>query len=476
IMAGTASGTISVIAGSSCGTSAPTTLGVNINARPVVGATAAAGTICDGATDQLTANGATSYAWSSGGTTAVEMVTPAATTTYSVVGTDGNGCSDTAMVTVIVNPLPVVAIVPNTSTICEGTNDTLTANGAMNYAWSTGGSSPIEIVSPATTTTYTVVGTDANGCTNSATATVNVNAAPVITITGAGSICGGGSDTLTGNGAVSYSWSSGGTTATEIVMPSASATYTLTGTDINGCTNTATATVIVNPTPVVDLGADTSVCGQLMLDAMNAGAMYLWNNNSTAQTLNATSSGTYYVTVTNVSGCTGSDTIALIVNAIPMLTLTSSDSSLCLTDANAMLSGTPAGGTWSGPGVTGSSFNASSAGVGAQNVFYTFTSVDGCEAVSSLTINVNACVGIATQTEAAAIAVFPNPNAGQFTFVAPANGTVVIFNNLGQVVFSSKVMTGNNPLAIGTADSGIYFIRFTDEQNNVHQSKMTIQQ
>ena len=87
----------------------------------------------------LTASGATSYLWSPGRETTASITVNAAGT-YSVVGTDGNGCKNSASQSVTVNPLPTVAITADGPTaLCQGATVTLTASGATSYLWSPGG-------------------------------------------------------------------------------------------------------------------------------------------------------------------------------------------------------------------------------------------------------------------------------------------------------------------------------------------------
>ncbi|HET6991836.1 MAG TPA: hypothetical protein VFJ43_10950, partial [Bacteroidia bacterium] len=184
---------------------------VTVNPTPTVTATASSPTICLGGSTTLTGGGATSYLWNPGAIAGSPIVvTPAATTTYTVTGTSA-GCSSTQQVTVTVNPTPTVTATASASTICAGSSTTLTGGGAVSYLWNPGAiaGSPIS-VTPAATTTYTVTGTAANGCTGTAQVTVTVNPTPTVTATASSpSICLGSSTTLTGGGAVSYLWNPG---------------------------------------------------------------------------------------------------------------------------------------------------------------------------------------------------------------------------------------------------------------------------
>jgi hypothetical protein len=205
-----------------------------------------------------TGNGPFTYSWSTTGTNDTALVT--LPNTYTVTATDMNGCSNMAMQAVTVNPLPVVTVsgdIIGGTTICHGM-DTLMANatgsGPFMYMWNTGSTNDTAIVS--STNLYMVTVTDANGCSQTTNANVTVNTA-TISITGNGFIATGSADTLTANGGTNYMWSTGSTSDTTLIAPLSPTTYTVTGTDINGCIDTATFNVMVSPTGIANFaGAD----------------------------------------------------------------------------------------------------------------------------------------------------------------------------------------------------------------------------
>jgi hypothetical protein len=450
------------------GCSNTATVTVNVNPIPTITATAASSNICMGSSDVLTASGGLTYSWSSGGTASTETVSPTSMTTYTVTGTDAIGCSNTATVMVMVDPLPTVVANSTASVVCAGTSVTLTGSGAVSYTWDNSVTDGISFV-PAATTTYMVTGTDANGCMNTDMTTVTVNPLPtVVANSTSAAVCAGSSVTLTGSGAVSYTWDNSVTDGVSFV-PVATTTYMVTGTDANGCMNTDMTTVTVNALPTVALGADVTQCGgTITLDAQNAGSTYLWSNASTTQTISVSSTGNYFVDVTDANGCAGSDTVMVTINTPPTVSGTATATTACLSDAAITLTGTPAGGTWSGPGVTGSSFSPATAGVGAQTATYNFTDVNGCSGSAGVVITVNACVGVAEQTLENGITIFPNPNNGTFTIAVDANVgdlVVVITDMQGRVVYSS---TENNVQAgfakqinLETESSGLYLMQVT---------------
>ena len=133
--------------------------------------------------------------------------------------------------------------------MCISQTATLTASGANSYTWSSGSNNSYEIVTPTITSLYSVNGTNANGCSNSSSALINVivNPLPIIGIAISNSlICAGQSSTLIAVGANTYTWSTGGATANEVVSPIVTTTYSVMGIDANGCSNTAFITQSVN--------------------------------------------------------------------------------------------------------------------------------------------------------------------------------------------------------------------------------------
>jgi hypothetical protein len=169
-----------------------------------------------------------------------------------VTGTDANGCEDTDVITITVNDLPNVTATATETIVCAGTSITLSGNGALTYDW-TGGVSDNTAFTPTTTETFTVTGTDANGCEDTDVITITVNDLPNVTATATETIvCAGTSITLSGNGALTYDWT-GGVSDNTAFTPTTTETFTVTGTDANGCENSDVITITVNDLPVVTL-------------------------------------------------------------------------------------------------------------------------------------------------------------------------------------------------------------------------------
>ena len=211
-------------------------------------------TICSGKSATLTASGASSYTWSTGATLSSVVVSPPTTNLYSVIGRNLAGCTTTVTQLVTVNQSPVLSIFSSPSnTVCDGASLNLTSVGAASsYTWLPSGSNNNGItVNPSTTTTYTLSGSSSNGCVGSVSQVISVNPKPAVTAASANgnNVCVTDVTSLLANGAINYTWQSNNIFlqgASVQVSPNSNTTYTVTGTDNNGCSNTATVQLIVS--------------------------------------------------------------------------------------------------------------------------------------------------------------------------------------------------------------------------------------
>ena len=230
----------------SCNNIAIKTISVSTSSSPTI--TVNSGTICSGNSFTINPSGAISYTYSSG----TNIVSPNTSLNYSVTGTDLYGCISTtpviSSVTVNAFPLPNVIAAATSSLICIGQTSTLTVSGATSYTWNTGSNVATIAITPTTNLTYSVNGTDANGCIGSALTSITVNSLPTLTITSTNSVCINSSDTINALGASTYTWNTGSTTASINITPTITTTYTVTGTDFNTCSNSQTVTITVDNT------------------------------------------------------------------------------------------------------------------------------------------------------------------------------------------------------------------------------------
>ncbi len=290
-----------------------TATAVTVNARPAPAITAGGPTtFCQGESVTLSAPaGFAGYRWSNGATT--REITVSTAGSFTVTVTDANGCSGVSAATAVtVNAKPTPAISANgPTTFCQGESVTLSAPaGFSTYRWSNGATT--REITVTATGSFTVTVTDANGCsgTSAATAvTVNAKPAPAISANGPTTFCQGEDVTLSAPaGFASYRWSNGATTR-EITV-TATGTFTVTVSDANGCSGTSAATAVTvnaKPAPVISAGGPTTFCegGNVTLSAPAGFTGYRWSNGATSREITVAQSGTFTVTVTNASNCSG---------------------------------------------------------------------------------------------------------------------------------------------------------------------------
>lgn len=249
-----------------------------------------------------------------------EVLNNTTTNTVAVVysyTTTAGGCSGVNSVTVIVKPLPNL-VISGSNTVCTGNSTTLSVSGGTTYLWSTSSTNTSIVVSPTVTTTYTVNATNSYGCSGSNTFTVNTLPLPNITLTGTLSICPNDTITLSAGGGLTYTWSTGAVGGSNIlVSPSVTTVYSVTGTDANGCSNSAQVTVTVNPVNWAVSGPSVICHGDSVTLTASGGGTYLWGNGSTNASIGANppNNAWYSVKVTNTFGCSKTDSVFITVNA-----------------------------------------------------------------------------------------------------------------------------------------------------------------
>ncbi|MDQ3052026.1 MAG: PKD domain-containing protein [Bacteroidota bacterium] len=270
--------------------------------------------ICDGDSAILDAGvGFASYLWNTGSVDVSITVTNSGI--YSVEVTDSTGCTGIDSIVVDVLQYPLLDLGPDAS-LCFGETLTLNATpGLTTYLWSTGDTT--ESITVGTSGIYFVDVANAAGCSVSDTLVLTVNPEIILALGNDTSICAGSLVILdAGPGFQAYLWSDG--TSNSTLNVTLSGTYAVTVTDLFSCTASDSIVVTVNSNPIVDLGADTTFCGgnTVILDPGASFVGYQWSDGSQNPTLSATSDGIFSVIVTDSNGCTGTDSITLIVTPV----------------------------------------------------------------------------------------------------------------------------------------------------------------
>lgn len=434
---------------------------------------------CNGGSDGgMTASGsggtgAITYAWSTGATSA--SISGLTAGTYTVTATDANGCTDTASAT-IAQPTAVDVSIATTQPSCSGGTGSATATGSggtggFTYAWSNGGATAT--ITGLAAGTYTVTATDANGCMDTASTTIN-NATPVTVSLVADSVdCNGASDgsaTATasgGNGTFTYAWSTGGAGAT--ITGLSAGTYTVTATDGNGCT--ATDSIEVDePTAVsvVVTGTDVSCFGDNDGTATatpsggTPGYSYAWSNGGSTQTINGLIAGTYTVTVTDNNGCTDTGSVTLAQPSILFAFTSVIDQPTCNNSADGAIQafgfqGTP-GYTyaWSNGG-TSQSISGLTAGT------YTVTVTDA-----------NGCTDTEDETLVAPNAIVLTTDTNSESCSGAADGEAWVTISGGTTPYTISWSTGSSNDSIFGLTAGNYTVTVTDSSGCSDTAVVTI--
>jgi hypothetical protein len=380
-----------------------------------------------------------------------QQFTPTATATYTVTATGANGCTNQDQVVVTVLALPTVNA-GNDITVCAGLNATLNATGAVSYSWNNGITQAIPFY-PNATTTYTVTGTGANGCSNQDQVVVNVSTGPNVTVTGNQIVCanapatlsaastnsmGGFWTTSNGLGTISPNVSNG--TVTYVPTTNDPVVVNLTYVASNACGNAAqSTTVTVLPIPTVNAGPDIASCSGLPVTlSATSNGFITWNNNvSNNVAFVPGSSATYTVTAVGANNCTNSDQMVLTVLALPDVNA-GADQTIC-SGSTATLNGSGANTYLWNNGVVNSVAFAPTA---TQTYTVTGTALNGCQSSDQVLVTVNATpVALVSVVDGATVAASPAgmnyqwincasgtdiPTATAAQFTATANGSYAV--------------------------------------------------
>lgn len=489
--------------------------------------------ICSGDSFTINPSGASSYTFSSGS----NIVSPAFTSTYSVLGSSSVGCisPSAAIVTVTVNPLPSLTI--SSGTICDGSVFNLGPNGATTYTILPGGSST---VSPNITTTYSVVGTNSFGCVSQAPvlATITVYSLPIVAVN-SGTICAGSVFTLVPNGATSYTFSGGSSTVnpntttsysvigsdvngcvsnvttalvtvyqlpiigannaticsgqshtilptgastysfssgSNVVSPLSSTVYTISGTSAQGCIgNTALVTISVQPGLTLNISGTTTVCeGKTLILTATGATTYSWNTGTLGSSITATPlTSTVYIVNASSGVCTASASQAISLIPSPSLSVMQAIPDLCVGNTTTITANGADQYNWS-DGSTAPLIVVTP----SETTTYTFTgtNLNGCSNLLIVTQLVSLCTDISEKLLThTGILLYPNPASQQFYIIANQETVAELYTINGQLVQVLNLNQGTNNIDIKGLSAGMYFVRVQQTQNNVIQ-KFIIQQ
>ncbi|MCE2773037.1 MAG: gliding motility-associated C-terminal domain-containing protein, partial [Bacteroidetes bacterium] len=348
-VAPSASTTYTVIGTSSAGCLDTATISITVNTVPIINLNPQSITICEGFSAGVDAGLDTNnYSWSPSigvniitGSGDSVVVNPSASTIYTVISTSPQGCSDTATISVIVNPNPILALSMDTLILCPTQTDTISVSGASTYSWSsnsnwsplTTNNSSVSIGPVSSSATYTVVGTSAAGCSDTLVLYSEMQNVIAVNAYSDTTVCSGSTVTLNATGGNQYSWTS--TSSSTIVNGNAaSPSVTVTNTSVfvvsvinqNGCFGSDSVTITALALPPANAGLDDTICfGQSTVLNGSGGNSYVWmgssivsGSNTATPTVAPSSTSNYYMSVVDANGCQNSDTVTVTVIQLPI--------------------------------------------------------------------------------------------------------------------------------------------------------------
>ena len=411
-------------------------------------------TVCFGTMVTLTAFGGTTYTWNNGVTNSAPF-SANASQSYTVTGLSSNGCSNTDQVTVTVLPVPIINLGIN-QTVCLGESVTLSGTGANSYSWNNGVVNASAFI-PLVTQIYTCVGVDVNGCQNTNQVTVVVNTLPIVNAGIDQSICEGDSIILLATGATNYTWNNGVTNSVAF-SPITTQTYTVSGIDLNNCSNSDQIVITVNPLPIINAGIDQATCigTAVVLNASGANSLY-WNNGViNGLYFTPSSTQTYLVTGTDANNCSNSDEVQITVNSLPVISA-GEDQTVC---PGVFVTLNATGGInyqWNNGVTNGNSFIPTA----TQSYISAGSDINGCSNSDTVLVTVIDCTGIEEQ-DGLKVSVYPNPiqDVLHFDFNQVVSGGIELVSLEGKLISSVQINDLETyQMDLSSLAFGPYFIR-----------------
>ncbi len=458
--------------------------GVVSSTPPIASYTSSAATACTGEviTFTNTSTGTpTTYNWTFAGGTPATSTDVNPTVTYSTPGvytvslaaTNAFGANTVIQSnSITINGTTAApGSISGTSTLCSGTSGTVysipNVSGATDYTWSAPAGSTITTGQGTTSVTITFGSTAGNvsvvannscgasSASNQLITLIQTPAAPTLSV-----INNCGSSVISSASNVNLLWSTNETTSSITVIAGGTITATQ---SLNGCTSPISSIQAAPKTiPTAPVVTVSNLCGSSTLNSATTGTLH-WSNNATTNSISVTNAGDFTVYQT-VNGClSDTTTVTSAPLTVPNVTLTAF-SSVCVNSPKFSLTGgSPAGGTYSGPGVVSNQFDPSIAGLGTFTISYSFTDVNGCSAQAQQTITVG-CASI-EDINKNNFTIYPNPNDGTFTIAGSKNRiqSVKVFDMSGKLVREMKIENNQNQIDVNVQHcaDGIYSVEIS---------------
>jgi len=409
-------------------------------------ASSTAGTIlCNGGvtTVTVTETGGTSPFTNDG------VMTNLAAGSYTYTVTDANSCASTTTIT-ITEPDVLVASSTAGTILCNGGVTTVTVTEM-------GGTSPFTgdgVINNIAAGSYTYTVTDDNNCTSTTTITIGEPNLLVASSTAGTILCNGGVTTVT----VTETGGTSPFTNDGVINNVAAGSYTYTVTDANACASTTTITI--NEPSAITKTQSFTVCA---------------GGSVTVGATTYTTTGSYTNVLTSATGCDSTVTTNLTVNQLPSVSFTGFVDSVCVNTTYTLTGGAPAGGSYTGAGVSATNFSVTT--TGTYTITYTYIDANTCSATATHTVATKACTvtGIASVDNRNGFNVYPNPASEAIFIQADAiieNATIEVYDMIGRKVVNEKMNDKLNRISLQNFANGVYYIKIIS--NNTIQFEQKI--
>ncbi|MFT5823072.1 MAG: gliding motility-associated-like protein [Crocinitomix sp.] len=454
--------TYSVIGTSFVGCENTAAIDISVNSNPEVIAMASATEVCEGDDIVLTGLGADTYVWDFGVVDGEVFVAGIpGTITYTLIGTNGFGCEGTASIEIIVNPMPAVIAIASPMEICAGESIVFTGSGADIYSWDGGITDGLAFI-PAETgeLEFTVTGTNLEtGCINTNSVIVSVYEHPTVIISAtATELCLGEFTNITASGAEIYVWDFGVINGVDFYPPLiGTTTYTVIGTDENGCKDTADITVnVLDCEPIVVgfiLPNDACLNDCFSIQDTSADAVVGWEwdfglgfEPSTSNLQNpvicATTPGVFTITLTGISatGSASTHSEEIIIHDNPMVEA-SSDTIIELGGSAILIANSSSTGEFIWTPFDQINCSECEITIASPNQTQTYTvelvDMNGCKSVDSVIVMVNYLLNIGVPT-----AFSPNGDGNNDVLFVQGLGLnsiqFLVYNRYGERIFETN--------------------------------------
>ncbi len=434
------------------------------------------------------------YAWDTEPVQTTSVISALTAGTYTVEVTDENGCVASATVNITQPGSALTASVIKTNVSCNGGNNgAATANptggtGPYTYNWNTVPAQSAQTAFGLSAGSYTVVVTDANGCSISKNTTITQPAAVETSLSVVPAACGQstGSATVTASGGAgnfTYSWNTSPEQTAATASSLEAGIYTVTVTDGNGCVSTETATLNNENAPLLDATATNASCfsadNGIATVAASGGSSpytYSWNTNpaQTTSTVTGLAPGSYLVSVTDDGGCTSFATIT-ITEPTEITTSTNSTDPTCDVCADGSATVNASGGT---PGYTylwsNGQTTATALDLAEGTYCVTITDDNGCETNTCVTLTALVTGVVNASLSDNSFTVYPNPTSGFVTVELETSQlstiTLTLTNMLGQNIVSQQSEVNGlfkQVYDLSAFAEGLYFITVRSEKETL---------